>query len=254
MPDCPTCGHGVPGGARFCPECGRPLPARPRALDDALVPRPSVGRRFLDPAVLLAFLLVVGAVFLALGGEWAWAAVAALGAAVVALARARLADGRGHWALAHVRARAAATREAMAARSREQLALFRARRELADLEAERMRLYRDLGYAVYVEDRSGIEGVKGALEAVADRISGKEAEIEALREETERRIGQAQVEVRPTERMETPPEPARVPEPWPPPDEGEIPDPIPSPGGPTPEEPPAPEHPPAPQTGEREAR
>jgi hypothetical protein len=214
---------------------------------------PAHRSRFLDPAVVLALLLLVGAILLATDAQFAWALAALLASALVLVARLRLTDGRGRWALVHLRARASATREAMAARSREQVALFRARRELADLESERWRLYRDLGYAVYVGDESGIEPTKAALDAVGERIAGKEAEVQALREETERRIDRAQLEVRPTERMEAPPEPAPVPEPWPPPDEGETPDPVPSPLRPIPEEPPAPEHPPSPQTGERNA-
>ena len=51
--------------------------------------------------------------------------------------------------------------------------------------------------------------------------------------------------------MEIPPEPARVPEPWPPPDEGDLPDPAPTPGPgeptPGPEEPSPPQHPSFPQ-------
>jgi hypothetical protein len=58
-----------------------------------------------------------------------------------------------------------------------------------------------------------------------------------------------------TLRMETPPEPARVPEPWPPPDEGDLPDPAPTPAPgepiPGPAEPSPPQHPPAPQGGVR---
>lgn len=54
-----------------------------------------------------------------------------------------------------------------------------------------------------------------------------------------------------TTQMESPPEPARVPEPWPPPDEGDLPDPAPTPGPgeptPGPEEPSPPQHPSFPQ-------
>ena len=61
--------------------------------------------------------------------------------------------------------------------------------------------------------------------------------------------------VTPTDSLEVPPEPARVPEPWPPPDEGDLPGPpTPSPGEPTPgpEEPAPPRHPPMPHTGSRD--
>ena len=54
------------------------------------------------------------------------------------------------------------------------------------------------------------------------------------------------------EAVSTPPEPARVPEPWPPPDEGDIPDPAPTPApgepSPGPDEPAPPQQPPLPHT------
>jgi hypothetical protein len=251
MPDCPTCGTPVSTEARFCAECGRALPGRAGLLDEPLASRPSPRAWPREPFALLAGLLVAGGVVLAVAARWAWAAAAFLAAAVLVLVRARLGAGRGRWVVAGVRARAAATREAMAARSREQVELFRARRELAELEAERSRLYRDLGYAVYVADEAGIASARAAIDAVGERVARKESEIDAMRRATEERIQRAQAEVRPTVRMETPPEPVRVPEPWPPPDEGDVPDPAPTPtpGPETPE----PQHPPAPQTGERAA-
>lgn len=148
------------------------------------------------------------------------------------------------------RYRAAATREAMAVRSRGQLEVFRARRELAELEADRNRLYRDLGRAVYEGDETGTRAARNALDGVVERIRGKEAEIDSLIRSTEERVQHVQAHTRPTERMEAP-EPARVPEPWPPPDEGDLPTPpTPAPGEPTPgpEEPAPPQHPPMPQT------
>jgi hypothetical protein len=54
-----------------------------------------------------------------------------------------------------------------------------------------------------------------------------------------------------TTRLESPPDPARVPEPWPPPDEGDLPDPAPTPApgepAPGPEEPAPPRDPTFPQ-------
>ena len=84
-------------------------------------------------------------------------------------------------------------------RSREQIDLFRARRELADLEAERDRLFRDLGAAAYGADERGVEAARTAVEPLLARIAAKEAEIETLRREAETRVARAQAPVRPTE-------------------------------------------------------
>ena len=238
----------MPDGSRYCGECGFPVGAATSA---------SGPRTFwAEPLVIAAILLAVAALVLGLAVGWEWALIALLVAAVAMLVRTQLDQRSARRALAVLRIRAAATREAMAARSREQVELFRARRELAELEADRNRLFRDLGYAVYVEDETGIKAARTALHSVIERIAAKEAEIETLRRQTEERVQHARAEARPTERLETPfTEPARVPEPWPPPDEGDLPGPpTPSPGEPTPgpEEPAPPQHPPAPQTGRAE--
>ena len=151
--------------------------------------------------------------------------------------------------LADLRGRVAATRESVALRSRGQMGVFRARRELAELHIERDRIFRQLGEAVYSEDEEGMKAARSAVDDVAGRIRDKEAEIETLIRETEALIQRVQAPVQETVKLEAPPEPARVPEPWPPPDEGDIPEPSqPSPGEPTPgpEEPAPPAEPPAP--------
>lgn len=97
---------------------------------------------------------------------------------------------------------------------------------------------------MFYEDETGIETERTAVQEVVDKIAAKEAEIQALIDRTEERVQRAQAGVRPTERLESPPEPARVPEPWPPPDEGDPPEPAvvpePSPDQPAPEPEPAP--------------
>jgi hypothetical protein len=111
-----------------------------------------------------------------------------------------------------------------------------------------------LGGAVFSEDKAGTKAAKAAVQDVADRIDGKDAEIEALIARTEERVQRAQAGVRPTENLEVPPEPARIPEPWPAPDEGEPPEPpiVPEPG---PDEPaPKPEPGPTPQAEARRTR
>jgi hypothetical protein len=197
-----------------------------------------------DPYLLIAGALTVGAVFLLVAGQWAWGCVALLGAAVVFLAtRESERRAAGH-ALKGLHARFSARRDAVAARSRGQIGLFRARRERAELEAERARALQRLGQAVFYEDRATTKEARGAVQEIADRIEAKESEIKALIDATDERVQRAQAGVRPTKKLEAPPEPVRVPEPWPPPDEADPPKPAevpePSPDQPAPDPEPAP--------------
>jgi len=198
------------------------------------------------PLTLIAIAIAVGGVILLAGGVWAWGVVALLGAAVLALL-----PGRVHRAgLLDARRRLEAKRTALAVRGRGEVDLFRARRELADLEADRGRLFHELGRAVYAEDETGTTTARTALDAVCDRIRTKEAEIATLIHETEERLRQVRGPVQPTQVLhdEAPPQPPNIPEPWPPPDEGDIPeppqpgpDPAPGPAEPEPQpQPPSP--------------
>jgi zinc ribbon protein len=245
MPECKNCGADVPEESRFCLQCGRPLGE----------PEPAPKRRLglpialptLSPVTVAAIALALGAVILLAGGVWAWGVVALLGAAVLVLLPGRIERRQVN----DLRLRAEAMRESLAVRGRGQVEVFRARRELAELEADRGRLYWELGRAVYEKDKAGTNAARRALDAVSGRIQAKEAEIETLIRETEERVRRVQTPVQPTAVLddEAPPEPPRVPEPWPPPDEGDIPEPPqPEPGGPTPgpDEPAPPARPPAP--------
>jgi zinc-ribbon domain len=241
--DCPHCGTLLPADSRFCPECGRPL--ADGLLDQHFLARPGWTLWPPDGVVLIAVLVAVGGLILMIGGAWAWGLVALLAGVVFVLARTHLGTRTAAHALADVRARAFATRESMAARSREQVEIFRARRELAELQAERNRLFRDLGYAVYHEDETGTNTARTEIATAEARIGEREAEIEALRKETVDRVEQAQGPVMPTEAMNAPCASTRVPEPWPP-DEGDLPGlPAPALGEPTPgpEEPAPPRQP-----------
>lgn len=253
MPDCPNCGSQVSAGSKFCPECGR-------ALADAsgAAASPTWRRWPPDPLLVVAAALVAGAVVLLVAGEWAWGVVALLGAGLVFLSQREAERRAARYALAGFGARIAARRDVFAARSRGQLDLFRARRERAELEPEQTRALQQLGHAVYYKDKAGTESAKAAVAEVVAQIEAKEAEIDTLIKGVHERVQRAQSSVRPTERLEQPPEPARVPEPWPPPDEGTPPEPAPSPSPepePSPAEPPPkPEHPPMPQTKARKRK
>jgi hypothetical protein len=252
MPDCPTCGTSVAAESRFCPECGRPL--TDEARDTAI--RPSERRWPPHPVMIVAVLVWIGSIILLAGGVWAWGVVALLAGAILVLSQREAERRAAKYALVGFRERVVATRAAVAARSRGHLEIFRARRELAEHVAERNRGLHRLGAAVFANDKSGTKAAKEEVQAVVDRISEKEAEIERLIQDIDERVNRAQVGVRPTERIqgEQPPEPVRIPEPWPPPDEGTPPAPAPVPE-PSPSDPaPEPELPPMPQTRGRRKR
>ena len=247
MPDCPQCGTSVPKASRFCPECGRPLTDEA----DATMVRPP-GRHWPPhPVLIIAVLVWIGSIVLLVAGVWAWGMVVFLAAAVLFLTQREAERRAAKHALLGFRERFFATRAAVAARSRGQLDLFRARRERAELEAEKGRALYGLGHAVFYGDKPGTKSAKDEAQAVVDRIAEKEAEIETLIRQIDARVQRAQVNVKPTEQIkaEQPPEPARIPEPWPPPDEADRPEPTPAPE-PVPDESPLePDAPAAPQSG-----
>jgi outer membrane biosynthesis protein TonB len=209
------------------------------------------GRRWPPhPVLIVAALVLAGSIVLLVAGVWAWGVVAFLGAAVLFLTQREAERRAAKRALLGVRERLFATRASFAARSRGQLDLFRARRERAELEAEKGRALHALGHAVFYGDKEGTKGAKAEVQTVVDRIAEKEAEIETLIREIDARVRRAQLNVKPTEqiRAEQPPEPARIPEPWPPPDEADRPEPTPQPE-PLPDESPLePDEPAAPQS------
>ena len=243
MRDCPHCGTSISEQSHFCPECGR-------SLAEESAP-PAYRRRWPPEAFhVVVALVAVGGIILLVGGAWGWGLAVILLAAVLFLSQREAERQAAQRAWGNFRARFSATREAVTARSRGQIDLFRARRDRAELEAERTRGFQRLGQAVFYDDKAGAKAARGELDQVGERITEKEAEIDIMLKDIERRVQRAQAGGSPTEKLETvPPEPARVPEPWPPPDEGTPPSPEPdiSPPEPAPE----PEHPPAPETRRR---
>jgi hypothetical protein len=208
------------------------------------------------PILVIAVLVWIGSIVLLAGGVWAWGVVAFLAAGILFLSQREAERRAAKYALAGFRGRFHATRAAVAARSRGHLEFFRARRERAELDAERGRALYQLGHTVFYGDKAGTKAAKDAVTAIVERIQEKEAEIEALIRQTDERVQRAQAPVRPTERIEgeQPPEPPRIPEPWPPPDEGTPPSPEPLPEPSPTDPPPEPEHPPMPQTKGRRRR
>jgi hypothetical protein len=201
---CPHCGEALPRGARFCPECGRP------ASSDTVVAPPRKRRWPPDPIVLVVVLVAVGGVILLAGGLWAWGLVVLLVAGVVFLSQREAERRAARYALAGWQARLAASREALAARSRGQLDLFRLRRERAELEAERTRAFTALGRAVFGGDKDGKKAATDVVQGVVDRIEAKEAEIDSLVRRMEERVNRAQAGVRPTEQLPAAEEPSEA--------------------------------------------
>jgi len=114
----------------------------------------------------------------------------------------------------------------------------------------RARVLFELGDAVYRADDQGTERARGQVRELDELAARREAEMQAVMEQTQDRLDRRRLEVQPTEMVELPkppgqPEegdpgvPAVIPEPYPPPDEGDPPEPavIPEPGPLAPEEP-----------------
>ena len=251
---CPTCNASVSGESRFCPECGSPLPD-PEGVEVRL-------RKYWsspDLSLLLGIALAGGGVLLVGFQVWLWGILALAAAAVVFVLRTKVARHEVGALLGTTRTRFSAHRRVVGARSHGQLELFRLRRELAELQSERSRGYHELGRATHAGEHAEADAARERLDEVSARIAEKEAEIGALVGQMQERVRMAQAEITPTGLMEAPPEPARVPEPYPPPDEGDppeparVPEPFPEPiPEPAPDDPPPePELPPAPETKRR---
>ncbi len=253
--ECANCRASVPVESRFCPECGRPLVAGPGEG------RSSVRRLWPPEWGLLVVVLLAAAGIILLGAQaWLWGALLLLLAGGVFLLQHLTERRASRIVMGNVRARLSAHRELVSARSRGQIDLFRLRRELAELEAERSRGFHELGRVGYMRDRAGVQAARAHVDDVSARIAAKQAEVEAHLHDMRSRVRAVQAQAAPTWELESPPEPPRIPEPYPPPDEGTPPGPAPVPERgpepvpePSPEEPaPEPQHPPAPQTRRRQ--
>lgn len=255
--NCENCGSTLPAKSRFCPECGARVGATtgetavqdvpPHETSAAPVDVMWAERRFFGvtpPTGLLALAAaaLVLAVVLLISGHWIWGLLLAVAAVLllvsfVAQTKRVPAQASGMAkasveALETVKARAEATFETVAAHGTAKIELMRLRRELGELAADRGRRLRAFGEAVYEGDKKATKELKGRIAELDERIEAKEAEMNAVAEQAERRIERAQLDVQATqvakaeEAPDSTPEPARVPEPFPPPDEGEPPEPA----------------------------
>jgi chromosome segregation ATPase len=132
-----------------------------------------------------------------------------------------------------VRARAGAAVETVAAQRRARIELAGLRNELSARASVRSDRLRELGEAVYKQDKSATRELKKQMQELDDEIKAKEEQMNKVTLKANERIDRAQVQVQPTQVLprdeegpDEAPEPARVPEPFPPPDEGEPPQPV----------------------------
>jgi hypothetical protein len=257
---CANCGSRLTKRARFCPECGHraDAPAGRTAVHE--VPPEETGQvpvevtriapRFFGvtpPAAVLALgaaslalaivLLVtghtvVGGILLAVAGIF-FALFASLAHRLPDTTAARISRG----ALEAFRSRTGLAVETLAVHSSARMELFRLRRELVELVAQRVESARVLGEAVYADDPEASEAARERMAELDGLISAKEDEMQQTASGAMERLERAQLHVQPTqiETPEPPPSPEPVPVPSPPP----VPVPMPEPS-PEPSEPPGP--------------
>ncbi len=162
----------------------------------------------LDAGLAVGLLLTVAGLALLGVQIWLWAVVALLLAGAVFVLRWEAGRRRTGAALGTARTRLAFGGALVGARSRGQLDLFRQRRELAELQAERSRGYHELGRATHAGDVPAAEAAAAHLDDVNARIAEKEAEIGALVGEMEERVRRVQTQAAPAQAQgaETPPD------------------------------------------------
>jgi outer membrane biosynthesis protein TonB len=142
--------------------------------------------------------------------------------------------------------------ESVTVHSTARVELYRLRRELADLLAQRAECARALGEAVYAGDEEGTETARGRMAELDGLVSAKEEEMERTAADAMERIQRAQLQVQPTQVEPPAPSPDPFPEPSPLPQPVPVPEPTPEPSEPpgpahVPEPTPAPSPPPTPQ-------
>jgi hypothetical protein len=181
--ECPTCGAPLAAGSSFCSECGSPAPA-PDGVETRL-------RRYWtapDVGLLAGIALAVGGVLLLGAQAWLWALLALGVAAAIFLIRLEV----GRRATGAAVTKLSAHRRLVRARSRGQLELFRLRRELAELEADRNRAYHELGRATHEGNAAAASAATARVDDVVARIRAKEAEIAAQLGEMKEYVRRAQ--------------------------------------------------------------
>ena len=212
MASCANCGTKLPKRSRFCPECGTRIDAGPAETAVQELPPEETG-----PITV----------------EYETARPRYFGVLrpgrVLAPAWRAVRDTTGY------------AFESVTVHSTARAALFRQRRELAELQAQWAESARILGENVYAGDEKGTESARGTLAELDRLIRTKEEEMEQTTTAAMERLERAHLQVQPTQ-VETPtPSPEPSPEPSPPPQPVPVPEPVPEPS-----EPPGPAHVPEP--------
>ena len=141
-----------------------------------------------DPLLLAAGLVAILGVIVVAAWSAAWGIALLFAAAGLYLLRGEIERRTGRSGVEGLHAHAETMRRTVAVRSKGQMGLFRARRELADLEAERGALLRELGEATYGRDEGRADGVRARIDELVDRIRVKQDEIEGLARDTEEHV------------------------------------------------------------------
>ena len=274
---CAYCGAALHKDGRFCPECGVRTSAAndvtaveevpPDETGQVPVSKVAVAPRYFGVAPPLAlFAIAVASLVLAIvvfvGGNviaGALLLVAALLFSALFVAAARRLPDTGvsrltSRALEEIRDRAGFAVEAVSVHSSARVDLFRLRRELSELVAQRAEAARALGEAVYGGAEDEVESARQRMSELDQALADKESEMTTVAATANERIQRAQLQVQPTAVVEPPqipepmpmpsepPQPVTVPEPSPVPSEPPVPvpspDPTPEPSPPQPEPPP----------------
>ena len=274
--NCGNCGARLPRDSRFCPECGVRVSAAndvtaveevpPEETGRVPVHRVAVAPRYFGIAPPLALFalavatLVVAVVLFAAGKTIAGAvllAAAVLFSVLFVAASRRLPENvvarLGRTTLERVRDRTGFAVEAVSVHSTVRMELFRLRRELSELVAQRGEAARVLGEAVYGGAEDEVEVARNRMSELDQALADKEKEMTRVTAAANERIQRAQLQVQPTAIVEPPqvpepmpapsepPQPVTVPEPSPVPSEPPMPvpapDPTPEPSPPHPEQP-----------------
>jgi hypothetical protein len=262
---CSNCGEAVPEGARFCPSCG----GRLEGGSTAVIPPPpnETGRVPVAVAraephlfgvtpplavlVLAVAALVVG-ILLAVLGHGLFGGLLLVLAGLLLVLYVVVSRPGGAVDAAGERLRFAAT--AVGASTAARRESTRLRSDLNRLRSDREQRLRKLGEAVYGDDEEETARLRQELADVDEEIAGRERELELVAARAREQVSKAKLEVQATKMVEVPgepgiepPEPVRIPEPYPqpgeadPPEPARVPEPYPPPGEADIPAPPAPE-------------